>query len=106
MKDTAKDSKIMKPEIQSIIAALEEILDLHNVTYQEETNTFLGTAMAPVRCYDSGGSLDSVGFEEFLEEIPYDQAYWLWVSYLERQETSEVPEIIPPLVNAEDILPF
>jgi len=78
--------------------------------YHQDTHTFLATEMIPYPVRDSGGSIDSVDFQEVKHEITFKEAYDYWVAYMDfvNGVATPLPAPVSPYaaIADEEELPF
>lgn len=77
--------------------------------YHQDTHTFLATEMVPYPVRDSGGSIDSIGFELVEHSISFQEGYHYYVAMIDFIEGKVTP--IPAPVATwygpiDDDLPF
>ena len=69
--------------------------------YHQDTHTFLATEMVPYPVRDSGGSIDSMGFEPVEHSISFQEGYHYWVAMMDFIEEKVTP--IPAPINPHPI---
>ena len=80
--------------------------------YHQDTHTFLATEMIPYPVRDSGGSIDSIGFEPVEHSISFQEGYQYWVAMMDFIEGTVNPMPAPVAPNyrwpelLDDDLPF
>lgn len=77
--------------------------------YHQDTHTFIATeyVLYPVR--DSGGSIDSIGFNPVEHSISFQEGYHYWVAMMDfiEEKVSPIPAPVAPWYGAiDDDLPF
>ena len=51
--------------------------------YHQDTYTFIAVEYVPYPVRDSGGSIDSIEFEEVKHEIPFQEGYHYWLAFVD-----------------------
>lgn len=80
--------------------------------YHQDTHTFLTIEMIPYPVKDSGGAIDSMGFEPMEHTIGFQEGYHYWVAMMDLMEDkcTPIPAHIAPKYTFpelyEDDLPF
>lgn len=78
--------------------------------YHEDTHTFTAIEYVPYPVRDSGGSIDSMGFEPVEHSIGFQEGYHYWVAMMDLIEGTVNPipaPVIPRYPTYEDDdLPF
>lgn len=79
--------------------------------YCQDIHTFFTTELIPYPVRDSGGSIDSIGFEENVIPIDFQQAYHYWVAMMDELEgkVTPIPAPVAPQYCPDyeiDDLPF
>lgn len=78
--------------------------------YHEDTHTFVAIEYVPYPIRDSGGSIDSIGFEPVEHSIGFQEGYHYWVAMMDLIEGTVNPipaPVIPKYPTYEDDdLPF
>ena len=66
--------------------------------YHQDTHTFLATEMIPYPVRDSGGSIDSIGFEPVEHSISFQEGYHYWVAMMDfiEEKCSPIPAPVCP----------
>lgn len=95
------------PTIKQLESAIAFWTEAINIRYDEVNHNFTYTELVPYRCYDSGGSVDSIGFEETLCTMSFLEAYQCWEDLERFFQEHPAPEPVSIENNYEEIdLPF
>ena len=99
------------PTIHQIANAVLYLHDVSNEwSYNETTHMFIFTELIPYPVRDSGGSIDSIGYDESIIELTFTQAYNVWKDFddLCHLEERDYPKPVAPYCPVEDDfeLPF
>ena len=78
--------------------------------YHQDTHTFTAVELVPFAVRDSGGSIDSVDFEEVSHNISFQEAYHYWLAMIEfiENKVQPIPAPVMPKYSYEEFedLPF
>ena len=78
--------------------------------YHEDTHTFTAIEYVPYPVRDSGGSIDSIGFEPVEHSIGFQEGYHYWVAMMDLIEGTVTPIPAPMIPRyptyEDDDLPF
>lgn len=78
--------------------------------YHQDTHTFVATEYVPYPVRDSGGSIDSIGFEPVEHSISFQEGYQYWVAMMDFIDGKCSPLPCPVLhkypTYEDDDLPF
>lgn len=66
------------PTINELMDALRYFHYFVNVRYNASNYTFECVELVPYKVYDSGGSLDSIGYDECVTSFHYTEVYKMW----------------------------
>ena len=66
--------------------------------YLDDTHTFIATEYVPYPVRDSGGSIDSIGFEPVEHSISFQEGYHYWVAMMDfiEEKVSPIPAPVCP----------
>lgn len=93
----------MFPTISQLANNLRAVFNYYNVVYNPHTCTFACEDLYEVPCYDSGGSVDSIGFESAQVNLTFKQAY---DAYFREPVVFDEPVVAPVFYDCDDDLPF
>jgi hypothetical protein len=105
----------MKSEFPTIKQIEDAILFAMNdnygkCEYHQDTHTFIAVEMIPYPVRDSGGSIDSIGFEPVEHSISFQEGYQYWVAMMDFIEEKVTPIPVPVIprypVYEDNDLPF
>jgi len=93
----------MFPTISQLANNLRTALHYNQVVYNPVTCMFACEELYEVPCYDSGGSVDSIGFESVQVNLTFKQAYDV---YFREPVVFDEPVVAPVSYDCDDDLPF
>ena len=103
-----RDFPTIKQMTNAILFAMND--NYGKCEYHQDTHTFLATEMVPYPVRDSGGSIDSIGFEPVEHSISFQEGYHYWVAMIDFIEgkANPIPAPVPmcPAYEDDDDLPF
>ena len=105
-----RDFPTIKQMADAILFAMND--NYGKCEYHQDTHTFLATEMVPYPVRDSGGSIDSIGFEPVEHSISFQEGYHYWVAMIDLIEGTANPipaPVFPKYAFPElddDDLPF
>lgn len=100
----------IKQMVNAILFAMND--NYGKCEYHQDTHTFLATEMVPYPVRDSGGSIDSIGFEPVEHSISFQEGYHYWVAMMDfiEEKCNPIPAPIAPNYRwpelDDDDLPF
>lgn len=80
-KNFSRESSSTFPTIKEMENAICFFGDCAHVEYHQDTHEFEATELVPYSVRDSGGSIDSVEFEEVIRHFSFLDAYQIWKDY-------------------------
>lgn len=110
-KNFSRKSNHSFPTIKEMENAICFFGDCANVEYHQDTNEFEATELVPYSVRDSGGSIDSVEFEEIKSHFSFLTAYKVWRDYDALMKELPTNRLTPVPVHMDsewedDDLPF
>jgi hypothetical protein len=98
----------IKQMIDAIIFAMNDCNG--KCEYHQDTYTFVAVEYVPYPVRDSGGSIDSIGFEPVEHSISFQEGYHYWVAMMDfiEEKVTPIPAPVTPryLTYEDDDLPF